>query len=104
MLPIGPHTRPPRLRTVSSDALPIVRRRMGKGFGYFDANGCRISDPAILDRIRRLAIPPAYEDVRIAARANDHLQAVGRDQAGRVQYRYHADWEHVREEQKADQL
>lgn len=77
---------------------------MGKGFGYFDAGGCRIADPAILDRIRMLAIPPAYEDVRIAARPNDHLQAVGRDQAGRVQYRYHADWEHVREEQKADQL
>ncbi len=94
----------PRLRTVSSDALPIMRRRMGKGFAYFDGRGARIVDPATLDRIRALAIPPAYEDVRIAARPNDHLQAVGRDQAGRVQYRYHADWEHVREEQKADQL
>lgn len=101
---LPPAARHRKLKLVSSDALPIVRRRIGKGFGYFDAGGRRISDPAILDRIRMLAIPPAYEDVRIAARANDHLQAVGRDQAGRVQYRYHADWELVREEQKADQL
>lgn len=99
-----PRLRPSRLRTVSSDALPIQRRRAGKGFVYLDGAGNRVTDPAMLDRIRRLAIPPAYEDVRIAARANDHLQAVGRDQAGRVQYRYHADWELVREEQKADQL
>jgi len=101
---LPPVTRHRKLKLVSSDALPIVRRRMGKGFGYFDAGGCRISDPAILERIRHLAVPPAYDDVRIAARSNDHLQAVGRDQAGRVQYRYHADWEHVREAQKADQL
>ncbi len=101
---LPPATRHMKLKLVSSDTLPIVRRRMGKGFGYFDAGGCRISDPAILNRIRMLAIPPAYEDVRIAARPHDHLQAVGRDQAGRVQYRYHADWEHVREAQKADQL
>jgi DNA topoisomerase-1 len=92
------------LKMVTSDALPIVRRRAGRAFMYFDHGGCRVNDPKVLDRIRRLAIPPAYDDVRIAGRANDHLQAVGRDQAGRIQYRYHADWELVREEQKADQL
>lgn len=97
-------SRPKRLKLVSSDALPILRRRCGRGYLYFDAAGCRVNDPAILDRIRRLAIPPAYEDVRIAAQPNAHLQAVGRDQAGRVQYRYHPDWEHVREENKAGQL
>ena len=96
--------RPKALKMVSSDTLPIVRRRAGRGFMYFDGAGCRVNDPGVLDRIRRLAIPPAYEEVRIAGRANDHLQAIGRDQAGRIQYRYHADWELVREEQKADQL
>ncbi|MGE0666971.1 MAG: DNA topoisomerase IB [Sphingomonadales bacterium] len=101
---LPPAAHPARLKLVSSDALPIFRRRIGRGFGYFSANGERISDPATLDRIRKLAIPPAYEEVRIAARPNDHLQAVGRDQAGRIQYRYHADWDHVREAQKADQL
>ncbi len=101
---LPPTTRHRKLKHVSSDALPILRRRIGKGFGYFDAGGCRITDPSILDRIRMLAIPPAYEDVRIAARPHDHLQAVGRDQAGRVQYRYHSEWEYVREKQKADQI
>ncbi|MEN3953557.1 DNA topoisomerase IB [Iodidimonas sp. SYSU 1G8] len=95
---------PKGLKLVASDSLPILRRRCGRGYLYFDASGCRVNDPAILDRIRRLAIPPAYEDVRIAAHAKAHLQAIGRDQAGRVQYRYHPDWEHVREENKAGQL
>ena len=56
------------------------------------------------ERIARLAIPPAYEDVLYATDARAHLQAVGRDAAGRLQYRYHPDWTKVRETRKARQL
>ena len=55
-------------------------------------------------RIRGLAIPPAYADVRIARDPRSHLQAVGRDEKGRAQYRYHPDWELVREQGKIDRL
>lgn len=92
------------LKAATPDDLTIRRRRCGKGFVYTDESGKRIRDGQTLARIRSLAIPPAYEDVRIAAHAEAHLQAVGRDEAGRVQYRYHPDWEEVREERKIDRL
>ena len=73
-----------------SDADPGLRRkRIGKGFGYVDAKGRAVRDRATLERIRALAIPPAYRDVWICTRANGHLQATGRDARGRKQYRYH---------------
>src|SRR3546814_5378513 len=64
----------------------------------------RLTDAATLARIRSLAIPPAYREVRIARRADAHLQAVGRDDAGRLQYRYHPDREVVRERRKSEQI
>ena len=51
-----------------------------------------------------MAVPPAYAEVRYAPDPNSHLQAVGRDAAGRLQYRYHSDWEKVREQRKAHRL
>ena len=51
-----------------------------------------------------MAVPPAYAEVRYSPDPNSHLQAVGRDAAGRLQYRYHADWEKVREHRKAHRL
>lgn len=93
-----------RLRRVSSDALTIRRLRHGRSFVYRDAAGERITDAATLARIRSLAIPPAYEDVRIAADPAAHLQAIGHDEAGRVQHRYHPDWEKVRERRKLKRL
>ena len=84
--------------------LTIVRRRAGRGFVYLDASGTRLSDPETLARIRALAIPPAYEDVRISPDPRAHLQAVGRDQAGRLQHRYHPEWNEVREDRKAQRL
>jgi len=51
-----------------------------------------------------MAVPPAYREVRYSADPSTHLQAVGRDAAGRLQYRYHADWEKVREQRKAHRL
>lgn len=93
-----------RLRIVSPDRLPIRRCRAGSGFFYRDRRGRRISDDKVLARIRALAIPPAYEDVRIAADPRGHIQAVGRDEAGRLQYRYHPDWTSVREGHKTERL
>ncbi|GBD49757.1 DNA topoisomerase IB [Methylopila sp. Yamaguchi] len=92
------------LKLTASRDLSIVRRRAGTGFAYLDGRGKRVTDEATLARIRSLAIPPAYEDVRIAAQANRHLQAVGRDEAGRTQYRYHPDWDVVRETRKVERL
>lgn len=87
-----------------AEELVIRRRRCGKGFVYLGEDGGRIHDHAVLDRIRSLAIPPNYNDVRIAADPGAHLQAIGRDEAGRTQYRYHPKWEVVRERQKIDRL
>jgi DNA topoisomerase-1 len=57
-----------------------------------------------LRRLKSLAMPPAYEDVLYAENPRAHLQAVGRDAAGRLQYRYHPEWEEVRERRKAKRL
>ncbi len=93
-----------RLRIVSPDRLPIRRCRAGSGFFYRDRRDRRITDETVLARIRALAIPPAYQDVRIAADPRGHIQAVGRDEAGRLQYRYHPDWTTVREGHKTERL
>lgn len=92
------------LRATSAEALTIRRRRRGQGFEYLDAVGRRLTDAETLARIRTLAIPPAYREVRIASRPDAHLQAVGRDDAGRLQYRYHPHWDAVREARKSRQL
>lgn len=81
-----------------SDARPgFRRRRSGSAFHYFDLAGNRISDGKSIERIKRLAIPPAYRDVWICADPRGHLQATGRDARGRKQYRYHPDWRCVRD-------
>jgi DNA topoisomerase-1 len=83
------------------DAVPgITRRRAGTKFRYFAADGKPIRDRDTLARIRALAIPPAWNDVWICARADGHLQATGRDARGRKQYRYHRRWREVRDETK----
>ncbi len=88
------------LRYVSDDMPGIRRRKRGKGFTFLDAKGSTVSDARTLERIRKLAIPPAWTDVWICPAANGHLQATGRDARGRKQYRYHADWRNVRDETK----
>jgi len=75
------------------DGMPGFKRvKKGKGFAYFRPDGSLMKDPKILQRIRSLAIPPAYHSVWICAKANGHLQATGLDFRGRKQYRYHATW------------
>lgn len=81
------------LMHVSDTELPgITRGRQGAGFAYFDPTGDRVTDKAVLRRIKSLAIPPAYKDVWICPFENGHLQASGRDARGRKQYRYHSLW------------
>lgn len=88
-----------------SDASPgITRQRRGKTFIYRDAAGHLVRDEATLERIRRLAIPPAYGSVWICPLANGHLQATGRDARGRKQYRYHPGWRRDRDERKYERL
>lgn len=92
------------LKIVRVEALQWRRRRCGKGFAYFDETGRRIRRNEDLERLKSLAVPPAYESVMFARDARAHLQAIGRDAAGRLQYRYHPDWEDVREARKAHRL
>ena len=92
------------MRHVSADTLSIRRRRRGKGWSYLRDDGRVIRDRATVRRLTRLAVPPAYRDVLYAEDPDAHLQAIGRDAAGRLQYRYHRDWEKVREMRKARRL
>jgi DNA topoisomerase-1 len=73
------------------DGLTIRRRVCGRGFSYHGKDGRRIIDARVLDRLARLAVPPAYVDVVYSRDATAPLQAMGRDAAGRWQYRYHRD-------------
>ncbi len=94
-----------RLR-YSSDSTPGISRQRHKSrdgkvvFSYRDSKGRALRDAASLQRIRSLAIPPAYEDVWICTSPNGHLQATGRDARGRKQYRYHPDWRVAKDEIK----
>lgn len=89
------------LRYVHDWGPGITRRRNSDGtFSYFHPNGRPVTDQSTLERIRKLALPPAYTDVWICLYPNGHLQATGRDARGRKQYRYHAKWRSVRDETK----
>ncbi len=78
----------------------ITRRRAGKAFAYYTPDGKKISDAETIKRIKSLAIPPAYKDVWICPDPRGHIQAVGADDRGRTQYRYHPKWREVRDEAK----
>ena len=94
----------PRLRRVACSRPGIRRRRQGKGFSYIDPGGRAIKEPEVLDRVRALAIPPAWRDVWICPDPWGHLQAVGTDAAGRRQYLYHPKWRQRRDQQKFDEM
>ena len=95
---------PPGLIWVS-DQVPGIRRiRVGDDFAYVGPDGKRVRKAADLQRIRALAIPPAYEDVWICVRANGHIQATGRDARGRKQYRYHPDWRLAKDADKFERM
>lgn len=89
---------------VSGDEPGIRRIRAGRGFRYVTADNERLISSKDLQRIRRLAIPPAYRDVWICTQARGHLQATGRDARGRKQYRYHGEWRLLRDTAKFERM
>lgn len=94
----------PRLRRSDLSRPGLTRRRRGRGWSYHDQNGARVQDPAVVERIQALAIPPAWQDVWICPWPHGHIQAVGTDDAGRRQYRYHEAWHQQRAEAKFDRV
>lgn len=92
------------LKLGDQNELTIRRIKRGKAYSFVRANGTHVKHVGTIKRLNSMAVPPAYAEVRYAVDPNSHLQAVGVDAAGRLQYRYHADWEKVREQRKAHRL
>jgi DNA topoisomerase-1 len=92
------------LRWVTDTAPGYTRVRRGRGFAYRRSDGRLVGDRHVLERIRRIVIPPAWTRVWICERADGHIQASGYDARGRKQYRYHPDWRRVRDANKYDRL
>src|ERR1700692_3141696 len=92
------------LKLGDQNELTIRRVKRGKNYSFVRANGTAIRHVGTIKRLHSMAVPPAYAEVRYSPDPNSHLQAVGRDAAGRLQYRYHSDWEKVREHRKAHRL
>jgi DNA topoisomerase IB len=76
----------------------------GRGFSYEEANGETILDREVIERIKELAIPPAWRDVWICPHPNGHIQATGIDAAGRKQYLYHPQWRENRDREKFEEM
>jgi DNA topoisomerase I len=89
---------------VGPEALTLRRQRCGKGFAFVTPSGTFVRNAGEIRRLKALAVPPAYINVLFAADPAAHLQAVGQDAAGRLQYRYHPRWAEVREALKARRL
>jgi DNA topoisomerase-1 len=94
----------PRLRRADCSGPGIRRVRRGKGFSYLDEEGDRIDEPDVIQRIRELGIPPAWQDVWICPHPRGHIQATGIDAAGRKQYLYHEEWRRRRDQVKFDEM
>ena len=92
------------LRYVSDSQPGYTRRRRGRGFVYTDWKGNLVSDAKLRERFTKLVIPPAWKEVWICRYENGHIQAVGRDEAGRKQYIYHPAWAQVRDQVKYSKL
>ena len=89
-----------RLRRVDCTGPGIRRVRHARGFRYLEEDGTPIEDREVVERIRELAIPPAWEEVWICVHPRGHIQATGEDQAGRKQYLYHPAWREHRDREK----
>lgn len=89
--------------TYCDDSEPgITRKKMRHGWGYFDAAGKRITDRDEIDRLNAIGLPPAYRDAWFCPDAAGHIQAVGWDEKGRKQYRYHTGFREAQEAAKYD--
>ncbi len=82
------------------DAPGITRRKQGRYWQYFGADGKRISDRDEIDRLNAVGLPPAYERAWFCPKPNGHIQAIGYDARGRRQYRYHADFRAAQDSHK----
>ncbi len=102
--PGGNWRRMARLRTSSPHGVGLRRRRAGSGWTFLDQDGERITDREEIERIKSLAIPPAWQDVWICPWPNGHIQATGTDDAGRRQYLYHPQWRVQRDKLKFDRV
>ena len=92
------------LRYVSDTSPGYRRKRTGTAFTYYDKDGVRITNKDIARRIKAIGIPPAYEAVWICPSPNGHIQATGLDARGRKQYRYHAKWRELRDQNKYEHI
>jgi DNA topoisomerase-1 len=92
------------LRYVSDEMPGIAREHAGKGFRYRFPTGDLVHEPEVLRRIKSLAIPPAWTQVWICPDPSGHLQATGRDDRGRKQFRYHPRWREIRDETKYNRM
>ena len=88
------------LRYAANSHRGYYRRNSKNGFIYYDEKDQLVSEKEILDRIKKLVIPPAWENVWISPYENGHLQVTGIDAKGRKQYRYHAHWNKIRNQSK----
>ena len=91
-----------RLRHSDDSAPGISRRRKGRYWQYFDADGKRVTNRDEIDRLNAIALPPAYRDAWFCPYANGHIQATGYDEKGRKQYRYHVGFRARRDKSKYD--
>ncbi|HEY1523729.1 MAG TPA: DNA topoisomerase IB [Solirubrobacteraceae bacterium] len=96
--------RTPRLRRSDCSGPGLRRRRSGRGFSFLTDGGGRVTDRETLERVRSLAIPPAWQEVWICQDPLGHLQATGIDAAGRKQYLYHPRWRDHRDRQKFQRM
>lgn len=94
----------PRLRRADRFGPGISRIGAGRGFYYREPDGTKLTDDDALQRIRDLALPPAWKQVWICPDPRGHLQATGVDAAGRTQYRYHDQWRRRRDRQKFERM
>jgi DNA topoisomerase-1 len=92
------------LRLTCAADLTIARRANARGFVYSYQDGRTVRDRALVSRLNRLAVPPAYAEALYCPDAQGHLQAIWRDAAGRLQYRYHSDWDEVRAQRRLRHL
>lgn len=94
----------PNLVFISCDEPGISRKRRGRGFVYLDEKNNRVTDKALIDRFKALAIPPQWDNVWICPNEKGYLQCTGYDAVGRKQYLYHSDWVAYRQEEKFSSL
>ncbi len=88
------------LKYIEDRTKGYFRIKKGNTFIFTDHENNHVKDGDLLERFKKLVIPPAYENVWISPHQNSHLQFTGLDAKGRKQYRYHAEWNAIRNHAK----